>query len=115
MYAHLLSAALFVLPLAARAQLSELSRDARSNNLNNGYTLAPAETSGIQGTPFLLPGWTPGTLQLNGAPALSLPLKYDIYRQELRARRPAGDSIVVPLARVQGFSLGSGPARRFAC
>lgn len=107
---HLLLA---ILPLAAQAQLSELSRDTRSNNLNNGYALAPAEASGIQGTPFLLPGWVPGKLQLNGsATAPATPLKYDIYRQELRAKRPAGDSVVVPLMRVKEFSL---EARRFVC
>ncbi|MGI4834722.1 MAG: hypothetical protein ACRYFK_14800 [Janthinobacterium lividum] len=108
---------LVALPLVGAAQMSEISRDQRSGYLNNGYTMAPPETSGMQGSVFLVPAWLPGTLQLNGGGApLTVPLKYDIYRQELRAKRPAGDSVVVPLARVKEFSLESGrPARRFVC
>lgn len=111
-----LACALLALPLAAQAQLSELSRDNNSGNLNNGYALAPADASGVQGSPFLLPEWLPSSVLLVGSKApLAALLKYDIYRQELRAKRPAGDSIIVPLARVREFGLGSAPTRRFAC
>lgn len=104
-------------PLLGAAQISELSRDQRSGNLNNGYTLAPAETAGVQGSAFLLPTWLPASLQLNGGGApLALSLKYDLYHQELRAKRPQGDSVVVPLARVKEFSFTTtSPARRFVC
>ena len=104
------------LPLLSAAQMTELNRDQR-NNLNNGYSLAPPEASGVQGSAFLLPGWLPASLQLNGGGApLPVALKYDIYHQELRVKRPQGDSVVVPLARVKEFSLtGSSPAQRFVC
>ena len=109
--------ALVAWPLLGAAQMSELSRDQRSGNLNNGYTLAPAETASVQGSAFLLPGWLPASLQLNGGGApLAVPLKYDIYHQELRAKRPQGDSVVVPLARVKEFSfITTSPTRRFVC
>ena len=101
-------------------QSSELARD-NSNNFNNGYSTAPANTNTIQGSPFLLPRWETATLRLAPAerPPVTVPLKYDIYHQELRVRRPQGDSVVVPLAQVREFSLaGAGgvtPMRRFVC
>lgn len=114
---NLLLPALLVLPLLGAAQASELNRDQRNGYLNNGYAMAPPEASGIQGSAFLLPGWLPAALQLNGGGApLPVALKYDIYRQELRARRPQGDSVVVPLAKVKEFSFtATSPARRFVC
>ena len=107
------------LPLLGRAQTnqsSELARD-RSSNFNNGYAMAPANANEVQGSPFLLPRWEAATLRLApDRPAVSVPLKYDLYRQELRVQRPTGDSIIVPLAQVREFSLNStSPARRFVC
>ena len=109
--------ALLASPYLGAAQTSEVNRDQRSNNLNNGYTLVPPEAAGVQGSALLVPGWLPGTVQLNGSSQpLAVPLKYDIYHQELRARRPAGDSVIVALARVQGFTLAAGGVpRRFVC
>ena len=108
--------ALLTLPLLGRAQTSELARD-NKGNFNNGYSLAPADADDLQGTPFLLPYWAPATLDLGptGQP-VPVALKYDVYRQELRVRRPAGDSVLVPLARVRAFRLtDAGRERRFAC
>jgi hypothetical protein len=109
----LLSAAL---PLAARAQVSEMSRD-RNNNFNNGYALPAADRNEVKGNAFLLPYWSPATLQLAaGGAAIPATLKYDVYRQELRVKRPQGDSVIVPLNKVRDFSLtGNGAARRFVC
>jgi hypothetical protein len=110
-------------PLLSHAQTnqsSELARD-NSNNFNNGYSTAPANTNTIQGSPFLLPRWESATLRLAPAerPPVTVPLKYDVYHQELRVRRPQGDSVVVPLAQVREFSLtavgGVTPTRRFVC
>jgi hypothetical protein len=97
-------------------QGSELARD-NSGNLNNGYGMAPANTNTIQGSPFLLPRWETATLSLAPSrPPLPVALKYDVYHQELRVRRPQGDSVVVPLAQVREFSLtGVAPTRRFMC
>lgn len=107
---------LLALPLLGQAQTSELARD-NKGNFNNGYSLAPADADDLQGTPFLLPYWAPATLELGpaGRPVQAA-LKYDVYRQELRVRRPAGDSVLVPLARVRAFRLvDAGRERRFAC
>lgn len=109
---------LLLLPAAALAQATGLSNDQQrdgvlTSRFGLGYVLAPAEPAGVQGSPLLVPGWLPGRLQLSGGTKVyEVPLKYDVYRQELRARRPPGDSVVVELARVQEFSLA---ARRFAC
>ncbi len=116
MTAKLLLLALLALPLLSAAQVTDLSRDT-NNNLNNGYALAAADGQDIKGSPFLLPYWSPASLQLaaGGAP-IAATLKYDVYRQELRVKRPQGDSIVVPLTKVRDFSLtGSGATRRFVC
>jgi hypothetical protein len=96
--------ALLALPLLSAAQNTELSR-AANGVFNNGYTLVPS----------LMAGWVPASLQLIGSAApASVPLRYDVYRQELRVRRPQGDSVVVPLNRVKEFSL-IGLSRRFVC
>jgi hypothetical protein len=108
-----------VLSHAQTNQSSELARD-NSNNFNNGYSTAPANANAIQGSPFLLPRWETATLRLApDRPAVTVPLKYDVYHQELRVRRPQGDSVVVPLVQVREFSLtgvgGAMPTRRFVC
>ena len=104
------------LPQRSHAQNSELARD-HSNNFNNGYSLAPAGADALQGSPYLLPQWAPATLRLApDRPPVAVPLKYDVYRQELRIKRPQGDSVIVPLAQVREFSLSTAsPARRFVC
>lgn len=104
------------LPLLGHAQSSELARD-KGGNFNNGYSLPPAEANALQGSPFLLTSWSPATILLSASTQpIATPLKYDVYRQELRVRRAKGDSVVVPLAQVREFSLTAGsPARRFLC
>ena len=108
-----------VLSHAQTIQSSELARD-NNNNFNNGYSTAPANTTTIQGSPFLLPRWETATLRLAPErPPVTVLLKYDVYHQELRIRRPQGDSVVVPLVQVREFSLtavgGVTPTRRFVC
>ncbi|MEJ7658308.1 MAG: hypothetical protein WKG07_01110 [Hymenobacter sp.] len=79
--------------------------------------MAPADADNLQGTPFLLNYCAPATLDLGPASKpVQAALKYDVYRQELRVRRPEGDSVLVPLAQVRAFSLSdAGRERRFAC
>lgn len=101
-------------PLLGAAQQTDLGRD-KSGNLNGGYELAPTDSRDLKGSPFLVPYWSPATLRLVGAPAATpATLKYDVLKQELRARRPQGDSVIVPMAKVQEFTLtGTGAPRRF--
>jgi len=103
-------------PLLGHAQNSELSR-VQGGHFNNGYAIVPADANTLQGSPFLVPAWSPATVLLSASTKpIAIALKYDVYRQELRVRRPQGDSVVVPLAQVREFNLtGSGPARRFLC
>ena len=114
MRTHLLLPVFWALPLLAAAQNTELSRSA-NGNFNNGYALVSPDAGLVRGTPFLLPGWTPASVQLvgNTNPA-STTLRYDIFRQELRVRRTQGDSVVVPLNRVKEFTL-TGTGQRFVC
>lgn len=113
------------LPLAGRAQFvpADLGYNMASN-FNNGYlnipgnyaVLAP-DGSQILGSYNLWPAWTPAKILLLGnREVLAAPLKYDIYRQELRVQRSQGDSIIVPLGKVREFTLGDAPqVRRFVC
>jgi hypothetical protein len=101
-------------PLLGVAQMSELSR-APNGVFNNGYSLVPADAGQVRGNPFLVASWLPASLALVGnTTATPTTLRYDVYRQELRVRRPQGDSVVVPLNRVKEFSL-TGLNRRFVC
>ncbi len=113
-FSRFILAGLLVSPLLGAAQQTDLGRD-KVGNLNGGYELAPADSRDIKGSPFLLPYWSPATLRLAGvSAAMPATLKYDVLKQELRARRPQGDSVIVPLAKVQEFTLtGTGAPRRF--
>ncbi|RZL11726.1 MAG: hypothetical protein EOO62_12115 [Hymenobacter sp.] len=67
----------------------------------------------LLGSPMLYAGWQPGELLLAGNQhATAVPLKYDLYRQELRVRRPQGDSVLLPMRQVREFRLLE-PARHF--
>lgn len=68
-----------------------------------------------QGNPFLLPAWLPAdVLLLGNRQPKQVPVKYDLVRQQLRVRRPQGDSVIVPLSQLREFTLTPGPqARRF--
>lgn len=101
----------------AQGWSSDLSRDI-NGNFNNGYAMAPPDAGVVKGSYYMLPSWTPGEVLLVGnQKPVAVPLKYDLLRQELRVRRPQGDSVVVPLGRVQEFRLPqpAGAARRFLC
>lgn len=117
MRGSLLLLTMLALPLLSVAQVTDLYNDQRNGTLNDrfaqGYFMAPRDNLTVEGSVFLLPGWTPGRLQLNGnAKPLDAPLKYDIYNQEVRAKRPNGDSVAVAVMRVQEFTLAT---RRFVC
>jgi len=104
-------------PLVGVAQVTDLHTDSRDGTLNDryalGYFMAPRATVAVQGNVFLMPNWVPGQLLLNGnSKPIEAPLKYDVHNQEVRARRPNGDSVAVPIAKVKEFSLAT---RRFVC
>ncbi len=104
---------LLALPLLGAAQHSGVSR--KVNDLYGNESLLPVDDERLYGSPFLERSWQTASVQLvgNATPTPAI-LRYDIYRQELRVRRPQGDSVVVPLTRVTEFTL-VGPMRRFVC
>ncbi len=85
--------------------------------LDKGNNIVAFDLRGdeVRGTPFLVPAWTPAeVLLLGNRTPKAVPVKYDLVRQQLRVRRPPGDSVVVPLSQLQEFTLTPGPApRRF--
>jgi len=122
---HLLPC-LLLLPALAHAQMPGSAAEQTTENAQNMTNVGDKNfdvvsfnkrDDGVRGTPMLYAGWRMGEVLLVGnTKPLRMPLKYDVYRQELRARRPAGDSIVVPLLRVQEFSwlpAGGGAPQRF--
>jgi hypothetical protein len=117
--ARFLTLALLALPLACAAQSSNvlLTRDV-NGNFAIGYSLVPPNDRAVQGNINLLAGWVPASLLLTGNKLPTVePTKYDLLRQELRVRRPKGDSIIVPLSRLQEFTFqtSGGAGRRFVC
>lgn len=105
----------------AEARASENTR-ARTEIGEDGYDVHTfnVRDRSVRGTPMLSPQWQPTEILLVGnTKPMSAPAKYDIHQHELRVRRPQGDSIVVPAARVQEFSFtqlsgqGSTQPRRF--
>lgn len=114
MRTRLLLPALLALPLLGAAQQhSGVSR--KVNDLYDNESLLPVDNNRIYGSPFLERSWQTATVHLVGNMASTTTmLRYDIYRQELRVRRPQGDSVVVPLNRIAEFTL-VGPVRRFLC
>ena len=106
-----------VLPLIGAAQTTDTYTDPREGTLNDryalGYFMTPHGEVAAQGNVFLVPNWTPGQLHLAGnTKPIAAPLKYDIYSQEVRARRPNGDSVAVPVAKIKEFAMVN---RRFVC
>jgi hypothetical protein len=112
---------LLAVPVAAAAQqLTEAERVAQaSQNLSSAAGRRPemiafsTRDDALLGSPMLYAGWRPGELLLVGNQrATAAVLKYDLYRQELRVRRPQGDSVLLPMSQVREFRLLE-PARHF--
>ena len=110
----LLPVVLVLLPgLVAAQQLTEAERVAQSiQNLSTVSGRRPEMATyttngvGLAGSPMLFPNWRTGELLLIGNQrATPVPLKYDLYRQELRVRRPQGDSVLLPMSQVREFRL----------
>lgn len=94
--------------------MNDLSRN--NGVFNNGYSLIGPDAYMVHGNPFLTPGWIPANIYLlgNTAPTPTT-MRYDVYRQEVRVRRPQGDSVIVPLSRIKEFTLMPPTGRRFVC
>lgn len=105
---------LLTLPLAGFAQSKATETRASENTrvrtevAEDGYDVFAFNNrdKSVRGTPMLSSQWQPAEILLVGnAKPLSAPAKYDIHQHQLRVRRAQGDSILLPTARVQEFSL----------
>ena len=109
---------LALLPLLAQAQgVVKETMQATQNIgtlLNNRADVAFSNRDDTPtGTPMLYAGWRPAELLLVGNQrATAVQLNYDLLQQELRVRRPAGDSVLLPMSQVREFRLLA-PARHF--
>ena len=84
---------------AGQENLKALVNGAAAISFDNRY-------EGVRGTPYLVPGWVPGTIQL--ASKVLLPetkLKYDASQRVLLMLRGPKDSIYIDMNRVEGFVL----------
>jgi hypothetical protein len=114
MHTKILLAALLALPALSFAQrttspefVTETARG-MTDVFDNGFDIVPysLRDASIRGHAMLLPYWAPGTVLLAGnKKSAQVPIKYDLYRQQLRVRREKGDSIVVPVSGIQEFTL----------
>lgn len=61
---------------------------------------------GVRGTPYLIPSWLPGSVQLaSKVPLPELKLKYDANQRLLLLLRNAKDSIYLDMNRIESFVL----------
>lgn len=68
---------------------------------------------GLRGTPYFLPVWTNGQIELtNGQRYTNVLIKFDAHQQELVLLRPQAhnDSIIIDRPRVNHFRLGTSAA-----
>lgn len=74
--------------------------------LNRALYRVKDNSANVVGTPFLLPYWTRGRVQLTTGTVPSPWLKYDVASSRLLWRRPAGDSLELDTNPIMEFSLG---------
>lgn len=61
---------------------------------------------GIRGTPFLLPYWcSTEVIFKDGRRFSEVPLKYDVYQNQIVFKRPQGDSVILNAAPVSHFTM----------
>lgn len=61
---------------------------------------------GVKGSPFFTQSWSEGVLfYSDGKKSAALPLKHDVYKNQLVAKRPQGDSVLINTGNVSHFQL----------
>ena len=61
---------------------------------------------GIRGTPFLLPYWCSTEVVFkDGRRFAGVPLKYDVYQNQVVIKRPQGDSVILDNAPISHFTV----------
>ncbi|QHT68673.1 hypothetical protein GXP67_19495 [Rhodocytophaga rosea] len=76
------------------------------NDLNTIVRKFDNRYQGVIGSPFLFDQWNAGTVTLtNGKVLTNIPLKIDLYGNEIIAKRQSGDSIIIFSNSIQKVSL----------
>lgn len=113
-----------VLCLVAQAQTRPTGPEAEQNlntlGANNASTVVRSfdnRYQGMRGSPYLFNHWIPADITYaNNKTQTDVPVKYDVYANQLVMRRPQGDSVVI-VSLVSGFLLkdvNSGKNRVFS-
>ncbi len=73
---------------------------------SNVVQLFDTRYEGIRGNPFVLPYWCSTEVVFkDGRRFKEVPLKYDVYQNQIVMRRPQGDSIILNPAPISHFTL----------
>jgi hypothetical protein len=114
----------FVLCFVAQAQNRPTGSEAEENLNTVGANSSPVVRSfdtryqGMRGSPYLLSQWIQADITYaNNKTQTDVPVKYDVYANQLMMRRPQGDSVVIIAPKVNGFLLkdvNSGKNRVFS-
>jgi hypothetical protein len=75
---------------------------------SDGYDVVAFDSRArlLRGTPFLVPGWAKGEVQLGGnSKPTSGVLKFDVSNHQVMALRPQGDSIILEAGKIKTFTL----------
>ena len=114
-----------VLCFIAEAQNSPTGHEAEQNmttvGTNNSSTVVRSfdnRYQGMRGSPYLLSQWTQADITYaNNKTEKDVPVKYDVYANQLIMRRPQGDSVVIVSPTVNSFlikDINSGKNRVFS-
>jgi len=113
-----------VLYCVAQAQNRPTGHEAEQNmatvGANNSSTVVRSfdnRYQGMRGSPYLLSHWINADITyVNNKTQMDIPVKYDVYANQLVMRRPQGDSVVIVSPTVSSFLLkdiNSSKNRRF--
>ena len=99
-------------PLVLLNQLNQLQNQ---SNINTQIRLVDNRYEGLRGTPYLIPTWSTGEIELtSGKTYASVPLKFDASSQNLVVLRPAQkDSIIVYANQIKRFAFQDADGNAF--
>jgi hypothetical protein len=114
---------LATLSLSAQTQPSGYDAQQNMNAVGAGGVTAVRafdnRYEGVHGSPYLFPYWCNADIELAGNQVhADVPVKYDVYLNQLVMRRPQGDSVVILPGLVAGFVMKdviSGKNHVFRC
>lgn len=96
-----------ILPADELILLNQLNSLNNNGNTNTQIRLVDNRYEGLRGTPYLVPAWSKGEIELTtGKVYASVPMKFDASNQNLVVLRPpANDSIIVYANQIKRFAF----------